>query len=100
MDPVLNETVIESLASIIKIGQLAAAFAVLNGIVVGLGQGLIAAKAVESVARQPEASGKINSTMLIGAALSETSAIYGLLISIILLFANPLVSRFVALVGL
>ena len=94
----MDQVLVESLASIIRIGQLAAAFAVLNGIFVGLGQGNIAAKAVESVARQPEASGKINSTMLIGCALSETSAIYGLLISIILLFANPLVSRFVSLV--
>lgn len=89
----------DSIALVFAAGQIAAAIAVLNGIFVGLGQGNIGAKAIESIARQPEAKGSITSTMFISAALSETSGIYGLLISIILLFANPLVSQFLDFIG-
>jgi len=66
---------------------IAAAIAVLAGLIVPIGQGNVAAKAIEAIARQPEARGHITSTMFIGCALSETSGIYGLLISIIILFA-------------
>lgn len=51
----------------------------------GIGTGNAAGKAVEAVGRQPEASGKIMSTMIIGAALSEATSIYALLIGIMLL---------------
>ena len=87
---------VTSLAFILALGQIAAGIAVLNGFMVGVGQGNVAAKAVESIARQPEARGTITSTMFIGMAMSETSGIYGLLISIILLFANPLVGIYMA----
>ena len=50
----------------------------------GIGTGNATAKAVEGVSRQPEASGKILSTMIIGSALSEATAIYGFLIAILL----------------
>ena len=53
---------------------IAAAIAVLVGIGAGIGIGIATGKAVEGIARQPEASGKI------------TTAIYGLLISILLIF--------------
>ena len=43
----------------------------------------------EAVGNQPEAKGDIISTMLLGAAVAESTGIYGLVISIILLFANP-----------
>jgi F-type H+-transporting ATPase subunit c len=61
-----------------------------------LGQGRIAATAVESIARQPEAAGSIRTTMIIGLAMAETSGIYGLLIAFIMLFANPLVDIYLA----
>lgn len=51
----------------------------------GLGTGNAAGKAVEGVSRQPEASGKILSTMIIGAALSEVTSIYALLVALILI---------------
>ena len=41
---------------------------------------------LEGIARQPEASGKITTTLLIGAGFAEATAIYGLLISILLIF--------------
>lgn len=52
----------------------------------GLGTGNAAGKAVEGIARQPEASGKIISALVIGAAFSEVTAIYCFLIALILAF--------------
>jgi F-type H+-transporting ATPase subunit c len=58
---------------------------------IGMGQGGAAGKAVESVARQPEESGKILQTMLVGQAIAETTGIFTFIISIVLVFINPLV---------
>ena len=57
-------------------------------------QGRAAEKALEGIARQPEAAPQIRTTMLISMALLETGSIYVLLIVLVLLFANPLVTRF------
>ena len=51
-----------------------------------IGMGIATGHATDAIARQPEASGKINSTLMIGFIFMETVAIYGLLISIILIF--------------
>lgn len=89
----------EHLASILAAGQIAAAIAILGGLFVPIGQGNIAAKAVESVARQPEARSSVQTTLFIGCALAETNGIYGLLMSIIILFVNPLGSWFINNIG-
>ena len=86
----------DSLAFVIAVAQISAVIALLNGILTTLGQGRIAAQAIESIARQPEAKGAITSTMFIGLATAETSGIYGLLIAIILIFVNPLVQIYLA----
>ncbi len=65
---------------------IAAAIAVCAGAFTGIGEGYAAGKAVEAVGRNPEAEGQIRTTMILGIALSETVAIYGLLVSLILLF--------------
>ena len=52
----------------------------------GLGIGIAPAHACDAVARQPEASGKINSTMILGCALAEATAIYGFVIGLMILF--------------
>lgn len=57
-------------------------------------QGRAAEKALEGIARQPESAPQIRTTMLISMALLETGSIYVLLIVLVLLFANPLVTRF------
>jgi F-type H+-transporting ATPase subunit c len=57
----------------------------------GIGQGLGLKAACEGTARNPEASGKITVTMLIGLAMIESLAIYALVVNLILLFANPFV---------
>ena len=59
------------------------------GIGTGAGQGFAAGKAAEAVGNQPEAKSDIISTMLLGQAVAESSAIYGLVIAIILIFVNP-----------
>ena len=63
-----------------------------SGLGSGLSQGFAAGKAAEAVGRQPEARGAILSTMLVGCAVAETCSIYGLIIALLLLLANPLVA--------
>lgn len=58
----------------------------MTGMMTGIGEGFVAGKAVEAIGRNPEAEGKIRSTMILGIALSETCAIYGLLVAILLIF--------------
>ena len=55
-------------------------------------QGKAAEKAIEGMARQPEAAPQLRTTMIIAMALLETASIYVLLIVLVLLFANPLLS--------
>ncbi len=65
---------------------LGAAIAVLVGMGAGLGIGIATGKAVEAIARQPEAAGNIRSTLIIGCALAEATAVYGLVASILIVF--------------
>ena len=48
-----------------------------------------AGQAVEGIARQPEAEGKIRGTLLLSLAFMEALTIYGLVVALVLLFANP-----------
>lgn len=52
----------------------------------GVGMGISIAKAVEGIARQPEAHKQIRSTLLLGLAFCETTAIYSMFIAILLVF--------------
>jgi len=52
-------------------------------------EGRAVASALESIARQPESAGSISRTLFVGLAMIETTAIYCLVIALILLFANP-----------
>ena len=63
---------------------IGAAIAVLTGIGAGIGIGMATSKAVESIARQPEAAGDINKTLLLGSALAEATAIYGFVVALLL----------------
>lgn len=65
-------------------GPIGAAIAVFTGVGAGLGMGIATGKAVEGVARQPEASKKIQAILLLGLAFIETTAIYGVFIAILL----------------
>ncbi|NOQ50434.1 MAG: ATP synthase F0 subunit C [Mycoplasmataceae bacterium] len=52
----------------------------------GAGQGYAAGKAAEAVGRNPEAEAQIRNMMFVGAAIAESSALYALVVSIILIF--------------
>jgi len=66
----------------------AAALCMITCAAAGIGMAFATGKAVDAVSRQPEASGKINSVFLLGLALTESTAIYGLLIALIILFVK------------
>lgn len=60
-----------------------AGLAMIAGLGPGIGEGYAAGKAVESVARQPEARGTILSTMIIGQAVAESTGIYSFVVALI-----------------
>lgn len=64
--------------------MIAAGIAVLTGLGAGLGIGIATSKATEAIARQPEAAGDINKTLLLGSALAEATAIYGFVVALLL----------------
>ena len=65
---------------------IGAGLAALTGLGAGIGMGIATGKAVEATSSQPEAFGKIRTMLLLCLAFAETTAIYGLLISILLIF--------------
>lgn len=67
---------------------IGASIAVLTGIGAGIGIGIATGKATEAISRQPEAAGKIQSALILGAGLAEATAIYGLIVAILLIFAS------------
>ncbi len=56
----------------------------------GAGMGQAAGGGSVAVGRNPEAQGKIMLTMMVGMAMTESCAIYALVVSLILLYANPM----------
>lgn len=69
--------------------NLAVALAIgLGAIGPGIGIGLLVAKGLEAIGRNPEAAPKIQTNMILGIAFAEAIAIYALVISLILKFVN------------
>jgi len=69
---------------------ITAGFGMALGVVpTSLSQGMAIKSALEGVARNPGASGKVLTTMLIGLAMIESLAIYVFVVAMIILFANP-----------
>ena len=52
-----------------------------------LGEGNAVSKALEGIARQPEAASNLRTNMILGCAVTETTGIYALVISLLILFA-------------
>lgn len=65
---------------------IGAGLAVLTGLGAGVGMGIATSKAAEAVARQPEAAGKIQTVLMLGLVLAESTAIYGFVIAILMVF--------------
>lgn len=82
----MSETTILSVASIVTAGITMG----LGSIGPALAEGRAVAAALDAIARQPEAASLTTRTLFVGVALIESTAIYCLVISLILLFANPL----------
>ena len=67
--------------------QLAAALAIgLGALGPALGIGLLAAKAMEAIGRNPEAAPKIQTAMILAIAFAEAIAIYALVVALIIIF--------------
>ena len=64
---------------------IGAGIAVLTGLGAGIGIGLATSKAVDAIARQPEAQSKIRKNLILGGALAESTAIYGFIIGLLII---------------
>lgn len=94
-----NVEQIDGKALILACSAIGAGLAMIAGIGPGIGQGFAAGKGAEAVGRQPNAQSDVVRTMLLGAAVAETTGIYGLIVAIILLFANPLIGKYMDLIA-
>ena len=65
----------------------------------GIGQWIGLKSAVEGIARNPESSGKVTVTMLIGLAMIESLCIYALVVALILIYAHPQAEAIAKLFG-
>lgn len=95
----MSINLIEPRAFILGCSAIGAGLAMIAGIGPGIGQGFAAGQGAAAVGRQPEAKSTIMSTMLVGAAVAETTGIYGLVVALILMFANPLIDKYISLLG-
>lgn len=67
---------------------IGAGIAVLTGLGAGIGIGIATGRATEAIARQPEAASQIRSSLLLGCALAEATAIYGFVIGLVIIFVG------------
>ncbi|MCQ2786951.1 MAG: ATP synthase F0 subunit C [Bacilli bacterium] len=65
---------------------IGAGIAMISAFGSSIGEGMIAAKAIEGMYRNPEMANKLRSNMIVGIALDETCGIYALLIAILIIF--------------
>ena len=76
-------------AFVLGMEVLGSGIALLAGVGPGIGEGYIGGKAVEAIARQPEASGAITRTMIIADAIAETGTVYGFVFAMLCMFLHP-----------
>jgi F-type H+-transporting ATPase subunit c len=67
--------------------------------ITAIGEGWAVSRAMGALAQQPDAAPVISRTLFIGLAMTESSAIYCFVVSMILIFANPYWNYFVDLAG-
>ena len=78
-----------AIAIILGCCALGAGIAMVAGIGPGVGEGNAVASACEAIARQPESTSTVTTTMLMGCAIAETTGLYALVIAILLIFVAP-----------
>lgn len=85
--PETAETAVEAAGSADSGKAMAAAIVVGLAAAAGaIGMGMAIAKSVDGIARQPEAEGKIRTTLMLGLVFVETAIIYALVIAILIIF--------------
>ena len=80
-------------AIVMGCSAIGAGLAMIAGIGPGIGEGYAVGKACEAIGRQPECRGEVTSTMLLGCAVAETTGIYGFIVALLLMFANPFINK-------
>ncbi len=80
-------------AIVLAASAIGAGLAMIAGIGPGIGEGYAVGKACEAIGRQPEAQGNVTRTMFIGCAIAESTGIYGLVVALLLMFANPFIGK-------
>jgi F-type H+-transporting ATPase subunit c len=88
----MDSSTLIAIASIVAAGLTIA----IGSVGPALGQGRAVAMALSSLAQQPDASATITRTLFVGLAMIESLAIYCFVVSMILIFANPFWSHFIA----
>jgi F-type H+-transporting ATPase subunit c len=95
MDNLVPSISLVAVASVLAAGLTIA----IGSIGTALGQGRAVAQALQSIAQQPDEANIITRTLFVGLAMIESTAIYCLVISIILIFVNPFWNYMIALLG-
>lgn len=85
----------QTLVAVVSIATAGITMAV-GSIAPALGEGRALAQALAAIAQQPDESATITRTLFVGIAMVESTAIYCLVVSMILIFANPFWSHFVS----
>jgi F-type H+-transporting ATPase subunit c len=88
----MDSSTLIAIASIITAGLTIA----IGSVGPALGEGRAVALALSSLAQQPDASATITRTLFVGLAMIESLAIYCFVVAMILIFANPFWSHFIA----
>ena len=87
----MNPETVVAMVSIITAGFTVA----VGSLGPALGESRVAAEALRSIAQQPDEANLITRTLFVAMALIESTAIYALVIALILIFANPFWAEFV-----
>lgn len=91
----MNAVVMIAMVSIIMAGLTVT----IGSSLPALAEGRAVVQGLSSVAQQPDEANSISRTLFVGLAMIETSAIYSLVVALILIFANPFWSFFASRVG-
>jgi F-type H+-transporting ATPase subunit c len=83
------EEIIMERALVLMGCAIGAGLSMIAGIGPGIGEGYAVGKACEAIGRQPECKGDVTTTMLMGCAIAETTGLYGLIVSMLLIFVAP-----------
>ena len=99
MNPEITMQLIQSGTWVLVATAIAVPFSMAPAVTTAFGQGYAVGKALESIARQPEAQGAISSSLLLGLTLAETGGIYSLMIALLLIFVNPFFNAFLSFIS-